>query len=214
MHAIETHLKALETARDPHNPLRSVPVFPNRDGIVLDVGCGMGQTLSVLDFPYSHCYGIDVDAEAIHHGRQMFPTMDLRVGSCESLDFPSCHFNYVMSRVTLPYTDIPKCLAEIHRVLVPDGEIWLALHGSRMYRIELWQNIRKFRIRALIRNFYVLLNSLLFHFTGRSYPWNAESRETFQTESRMRKILTHLGFEIVKVQKSGRHFVIEARKST
>jgi ubiquinone/menaquinone biosynthesis C-methylase UbiE len=50
-------------------------------------------------------------------------------GKAEALPFASSSFDFVVARLSIPYTNIPISLREIHRVLVPEGTVWFSLHN-------------------------------------------------------------------------------------
>jgi predicted RNA methylase len=50
------------------------PIFPTKHKRILDVGCGMGQTLFAAQLPSDiEAYGVDCDLEAIKAGRRLSP---------------------------------------------------------------------------------------------------------------------------------------------
>ena len=57
-------------------------------------------------------------------------------------------FDLVISRVSLPYTDIPQSLSEIARVLREDGRVWLSLHPFSKTVKHLMSALSQFRIKA------------------------------------------------------------------
>lgn len=48
--------------------------------VVVDIGCGVGATLTAFSSDY-HCVGFDPSADSIAHGRRAHPEIDLRVGT-------------------------------------------------------------------------------------------------------------------------------------
>jgi len=94
-------------------------------------------------------------------------------------------FYRVISAVALPYMNVPKTLAEIHRVLVPGGSVSLSLHLPGFTVAEFFHNALPKPVPTLFR-LYVTANGLLFHCTGRTARFLNGRTESFQTERGMR----------------------------
>jgi SAM-dependent methyltransferase len=82
------------------------------------------------------------------------------------LPFDNPSFDRVISNVALPYMDIPKTLLEIHRVLVPGGQVWLSLHPASFTVREI-RNTSS-HLLSLVFRLYVLGNGVWFHCTGKT----------------------------------------------
>jgi ubiquinone/menaquinone biosynthesis C-methylase UbiE len=168
---------------------------------VLDVGCGAGQEL--LPFAASAvCVGVDLSPEAGRAGRELFGGLGLNTkvafarAIAEALPFRKASFDLVICRLALPYTDNALALAEMARVLEPDGVLLLKIHHARFY-------LRKFRSGLLTRDVLsmmhagrVLAAGLVYHLTGRQVRNRFLSSETFQTEWLLRRELDRCGLEI------------------
>lgn len=211
--SIDYHLRELEIAKDPSHPSHSLPP-PMPDGsAVLDVGCGVGQTLAAGSFGRgSRLSGVDCDAEAIEHGRRVHPELDLRLAPAEALPYEDGSFDLVYSRVALPYTRVPRAVAEMHRVLRPGGRLWLTLHPASMERRRIATAVRTGRLREVIDRMYVVVNSVSLHLFGRvgPRPWSG-SYESVQTTLGMMRVLGRAGFEDARVA-STTPFLVTARR--
>jgi ubiquinone/menaquinone biosynthesis C-methylase UbiE len=63
---------------------------------VLDVGCGSGYFLQRLhEYGAADCHGIDLMEDRIARGRELYPTLELQVGSATELPFPDGRFDLV-----------------------------------------------------------------------------------------------------------------------
>jgi ubiquinone/menaquinone biosynthesis C-methylase UbiE len=178
---------------------------------VLDVGCGNGGSLMHPHYSgaLERC-GIDIDAQAIASGQQRFPELDLRVGRAEELPYLSGHFDQVVSTVALPYTNIPRALREIYRVLRPGGAVYLTFHDAAM----VWRWAREGRtLKHHIDQLYIFAASLAYGLTGYvlARPWNG-TRETFQTEHRLLRDLARIGFCVVTFQRIDDRWIVTAEK--
>ncbi len=97
------------------------------DARVLDVGCGSGWASRLLaGFAIrGRVTGIDISDEMIRIARESsgsFPNVNFEIASAERLPFSDNEFTHVFSMESLYYyRDIPRALAEIHRVLKPGG---------------------------------------------------------------------------------------------
>ena len=94
---------------------------------VLDVGCGSGWATRLLAECAStgQVTGIDISDEMIRVARESstaFPNVEFEVASAEQLPFADREFTHAFSMESIYYyADIPRALAEIHRVLQPGG---------------------------------------------------------------------------------------------
>jgi ubiquinone/menaquinone biosynthesis C-methylase UbiE len=198
------HLGELRIAQDPHHPSHILPPPVAAGTRVLDVGCGAGQTLAVA-YPELETVGIDVDLHALSLGTRIAPNVRFANGRAEQLPFGSAQFDLVIARVSLAYTDLPKSLGEIHRVLKPGGNLWITLHSFAVP----WASAKTSNWKGKVFFAYIVLNSLSLHFSGRVTSLFGRY-ESFQTERGMTRLLGRAGFEDIAIDR-GRHFVVTAR---
>lgn len=200
----EYHLKELEIALDPGNAKRSMPPPLPSSQVVLDVGCGAGQTL-IAGYPDRISFGLDIDLSAMKLGRSLTEKVRFTQGSAEALPFKSSHFDLLFARVSIPYTNIVAALREIRRVLKPGGVLWITLHPFAVP----WESARRATLRGKLFFCYIVLNSVLFHLMQRQFHFRGRY-ESFQTDSGMRRALSRAGFGDVRISR-GAAYVITAR---
>lgn len=210
---LEYHRRELAFALDATHPSHSLPPVPPAATRILDIGCGMGQTLKALRLdPSIEAWGLDRDVEAIEAGREDADSnIHLVVGSGEHLPFPDENFDLVFSRVALPYMDIPITLAEIFRVLRPGGRLWAALHPPRMLASRMREDILGARGRDLAFCSFVALNSTMLRVFGRQYRIRGHC-ETVQTRAGFHKLLRAAGLEPLPGGLRSDQLIVEARK--
>jgi len=102
--SIEYHHRELAIALDSSDPPGPCPQFFLSTKRILDVGCGMGQSLLAAHLPSDvEAYGVDCDMEAIEAGRRIAPpNIKLTCARGEELPFGGGYFDLVFSRVALP----------------------------------------------------------------------------------------------------------------
>ena len=184
---------------------------------VLDLGCGSGHELAPWGVTsFDDVTGLDIDNGRLAVARQRFPNRTYLYGSGESLPFEDGTFDRVISNVALPYMNIQKTLAEIHRVLVPGGRLSVSLHLPSFTIDELVHKAIPRPVPTFFR-LYVLMNGLLFHCTGKTFAFVKGRTESFQTERGMRLALARSGFDTVSLGRgtgsAGATLTVEARKS-
>lgn len=181
---------------------------------VLDVGCGAGDSMQeelqvrcagLGSATQIEMVGIDIDEEALAQGRVNYPQFLFVCARGECLPFPDRSFDAVISRVAMPYMDIPVALREIRRVLKVDGELRIKLHPLSFTLSELGAELRsgsaRSRAQNLVYRLYVVANGLALHVAGFNFRFPLARRrcESFQTQSGMRRILIAAGFRQIDV---------------
>lgn len=110
---------------------------------VLEIGCGNGALLRALDDNGDLEFGVGVDISEgmLEHARQSSQYRDrLRFGKVDGpeLDVPDDHFDVVISFLSFRYLDWDPVMAEIRRVLVPGGRLWVVDMVERPVRMREW----------------------------------------------------------------------------
>lgn len=213
MKNIDYHLKELAIALDPNDPRRVLPQVLPSDRAILDVGCGMGQSLLALGAAVPERVGVDIDEEAVHYGTAQYGAeLRLLVADARRLPLPTASFDLVFSRVALPYTDVPSTLREMRRVLRPGGRVWLTLHDRAVVLGYLREALQARQPKRWVHVLYTLLNGYLLKHFGRVVPFLTGRYESWQDPATISKLLTRHGFA-VEVRQVGRHTVVEGRLS-
>jgi SAM-dependent methyltransferase len=200
----EYHLAELKIALDRGDPAHSLPPPMPAACRVLDLGCGAGQTL-IAAYPDRVSFGLDIDLAALELGRSLTDRVCFACGAIEALPFRAGQFDLVVARVSLPYTNLAASLGEIRRVLKTGGRVWMTLHGFSI----VWIQAKRSGLRGKVLFAYILLNSALFHFTGRQFPFLGRY-ESFQTEGGIVRALGRNGFDGISVVRRGSIFEVTA----
>jgi len=183
---------------------------------VLDLGCGSGKSLVYWGVTASdQVTGLDIDESQLAVARERFPGRTYLRGAGESMPFAKETFDRVIAQVSLPYMNIQKALAEIHRVLVPEGSVSMRLHLPSFTLSELLHHSIPSPKATLFR-LYVMANGVWFHCSGRTIAFRGIS-ESFQTERGMKIAFKRAGFSQFSFTRvpgrTGEGFQVEARKS-
>jgi ubiquinone/menaquinone biosynthesis C-methylase UbiE len=198
------HHQELKIAQDPSHPSHLLPPSAPPGARVLDIGCGAGQTL-IAAYPGRLTFGIDVDLDALLVGRQWTSDVAFTCGSAETLPFKNAEFDCVVARVSLVYTDIPRSLREIRRVLKSGGRVWMTLHPISLC----WAQARNAGWKGRLYFFYIVSNGLCFHFFQKQFRLFGK-QESFQTEGAIRRALVRAGFREIVIDRR-RGFVVDAK---
>ena len=91
----------------------------------LDVGCGAGLSTAALAPLARHVIGLEAAPAMLTHCRTVAPRARFVIGAAERLPFGAGTFDLVTAAGALNYADLPPALAEIARVLTPDGKFLL-----------------------------------------------------------------------------------------
>ena len=210
--SIEYHQSELAVALDPSNPARAMPPILPKHKRILDVGCGMGQSLLAAQLPSdTEAYGVDCDIEAIEAGRRLAPpNIKLVCAGGENLPFEDKYFDLVFSRVALPYMEINKALQEISRVLKGGGDLWLTLHPASTVFSRAKRSVWGGNLKDIVFCSYVLLNGVLFSCFGIQISFFGR-QETFQTVGGIARAMKRAGLACLPVQPST-HFIVQGQK--
>lgn len=98
------------------------------DGILtLDLGCGTFDHMPFAD-PAKKYTCLDLDKEVLEIGKEKYPNVEAVCASAEKLPFEDNYFDNVVSVFSLEHIkDLDSCIAELARVLKPQGCLAVAL---------------------------------------------------------------------------------------
>ena len=190
-----------------------LPFLPPSLRSVLDIGCGPDSSLERWLPPETPVVGIDVDLSII--SKNAGTRYKLVCGTAEALPFADGSFDFVISKVAMPYVNIPVSLREIHRVLVPGGTIWISLHEVSMALRRISRDLSRIRIADMMYQLYAIGNGYCLDTFGRQFHWmfNRSRIESTQTVSGMAKALGRVGFTDVRFDRDQNPiFAMSARK--
>ena len=211
MSNLEYHLQELEIAKDINDSRRTLPDLLPSDQVIVDIGCGIGQTFIALECTDRTCIGIDVDAEVINYGIEHFGAdIDFYLTDAINIPLQSNSVDLVISRVALPYTNIPKVLKSVRRVLKEDGRIWFTIHSDELVKGWLKKAVKKKNYKDVIHKVYVRMNGYLLKNFGVLIPFVNGNYESWQDEEAIIKILKRNGIVATKRQ-IGDHTCIEGQ---
>jgi len=107
-------------------------------GRVLEVGCGTGQMLPLYP-PGVELFALDPNADALVRAARRAPNAGLLSASAEHLPFGDDCFDAVVSGLVFcSVPDPARGLAEIRRVLKPDGRLLMLEHVHAENRAGRW----------------------------------------------------------------------------
>jgi SAM-dependent methyltransferase len=199
------HLAELEILLDPSHPAHILPPARPATNMVIEIGCGAGQTL-IAAYRDQVTYGLDIDPAALRLGRSLTQNVRSVCGKAKALPYRDQQFDMVVARASVPYFNIRASLQEIRRVLRPGGMVWMTLHTIAIP----WKSAKTGNYKGKLFFAYICVNSILFHLCQRQFPLLGRY-ESFQTEGGITRALRRFGFVDICVTR-GRHFVVTAIK--
>jgi SAM-dependent methyltransferase len=132
---------------------------------VLDVGFGDGHQMRRLSRAGCTAYGVEHNVGLAANGRANGLTVCR--AKAEALPFGDGAFDGVVCKVVIPYTDEARAIAEIARVLRPEGVARVSFHGlgySLRYLVQ--GSTWKRRVYAA----RVIVNTIVYALTGKRLP--------------------------------------------
>jgi len=114
--------------------------YKNSDAVLLDVGCSTGLTLGFIAKEFKNVIGYDIDKKAIEVAKKRFERMGVKakfiLGDGEKIPLKNNSVDIVTSIEVFEHMNEPlKMLAEIHRVLKPDGILHITT-ANKLWPIE------------------------------------------------------------------------------
>jgi ubiquinone/menaquinone biosynthesis C-methylase UbiE len=101
------------------------------DARVLDIGCGSGLFIKMVNAKVPGITGIDLSDALLKIARERNPTATLLNQDMEHLPFPDKSFDLVTGFNSFQYaSDIMGVLGEIRRVMKDDGKLVIGIWGS------------------------------------------------------------------------------------
>jgi ubiquinone/menaquinone biosynthesis C-methylase UbiE len=153
---------------------------------VLDVGCGAGQELlPFLEKTEAFCVGVDFAEELgkvtreIFRGKENYAFVRSRG---EKMPFADESFDVVLCRVALPYMNNRSALAEISRILRPNGTFLLKTHAPAFYFGMIRQRISSFSPKQIAYPLICLAGGIVHSAIGKQLQngfWRG--KEIYQT---------------------------------
>lgn len=142
--------------------IKNVPAMPSycRNGKILDLGCGTGDTLVLLKKLGWDVYGIDIDENAISVGKKR-GLDNLKLGTYKDIvTYPDSYFDAVRLYHVIEHLDNPAlCLSLIKKKLKKGGELIIGtpnmqsftslIFKSRWYNLDSPRHLFLFSPRTL-----------------------------------------------------------------
>jgi SAM-dependent methyltransferase len=101
---------------------------------VLDIGCGTGAALAVLDQEFQCTVsGVDPSAGMLEQARRKLPGADIREGVAEDLPFADEAFDAALMMTVVQHVDRRRAFPEARRVLANGGRFVIATPDPAMF---------------------------------------------------------------------------------
>ena len=113
------------------------------------------------------------------------------------LPFADKSFDVVLCRVALPYMNNRRTIAEVARILKPNGVFLLKTHAPPFYSAMLKERIKTFHPKQIAYPLICVAGSIFHHLSGRQLEngfW--KGKEIFQTRRFLEKEFAKNGLEI------------------
>ena len=106
-----------------NNQQQSQTHLPNKLDLMVDVGCGSGQSTNIFQPYFKKISGFDVSAEQIKQAKlqNKFDNIDYMEGSAENIPVEDKSVDLVVAGTAAHWFDLEKFFDEVKRVLKPTG---------------------------------------------------------------------------------------------
>lgn len=126
----EAHAVAYQEIADRLlDKLEFIKINPQR---IVDLGCGLGNLMSVLGakYPEAQVIGVDLSYGMLNEGMKKYPEQQVIQADSAFLPLPDESVELVMSNLMFPWCDdLASIFAEVRRVLTPNGLFLFATLG-------------------------------------------------------------------------------------
>lgn len=128
--------------------IQNIPAIPSivKNGKILDIGCGDGDTLALLRKLRWETYGLDIDSRAVETARRR--GINAKLGSFRQLSkYPDNYFDAIRLYHVIEHIDNPSlCLSLVRKKLKKEGELLIGtpninsplanIFGSYWYNLD------------------------------------------------------------------------------
>lgn len=162
---------------------------------VLDVGCGAGQELlPFLEKTDAFCVGVDAAEELGQVTHKVFLAKDFEKKAAfarsfgEKMPFADASFDVVLCRVAIPYMNNRQTIAEVARILRPEGVFLLKTHAPAFYFGMIKDRLKTLNPKQIAYPVICLTGGIFHSLTGKQMQkgfW--QGKEVFQTQSFIEK---------------------------
>jgi SAM-dependent methyltransferase len=99
-------------------------------GKVLDLGCGTGYLIDLLDLPPQDYLGVDLSPRMLERAESKFPRHSFHQADQVRTGLPSEGFDAVVNMWAMHYADPQAALLEATRLLKPGGRFFVVVYGT------------------------------------------------------------------------------------
>jgi len=124
--------------------------FLNKNDLILDMGCGLGNDVKFFINNGFRCIGIDNSKGMLRRAKKIAPDGNFKEMDMRALKFDDRYFDAVWSKASLmhlPKSMIKSALSEVKRVLKKKGIFFLSLRegtGEKIEKIKRYDNNPRF----------------------------------------------------------------------
>lgn len=126
--------KSLDWCKANHSIMADVPRESMAGAIALNIGCGAGEEALILARGGANCIAMDITAPAAEAAQSLVQKLGHGVGmqaDARFLPLKTASVDLVYSSGVLHHSpNLPKSIAEIHRVLKPGGAAYIMLYAT------------------------------------------------------------------------------------
>ena len=130
--------------------------IPFKFDLMVDVGCGSGQSTNVFQPYFKEIIGIDVSAEQLKQARKRNKFDNIRYceGSAESIPVEDHSVDLVLAGAAAHWFDLPKFFEEVKRVLKPDTGclVMIGYHAPELRVISNPDPVRAAKSQQLLKS--------------------------------------------------------------
>lgn len=109
-----------------------------KGGMVLDIGCGTGRDTGFIHSKGFKVIGFDLSREMLSVAKRDYPAVDYRLADMRKIKLSAQSADGIVascSLIHIPKKDVPALLRQFHKLLKPNGALYVGLQAGRSREI-------------------------------------------------------------------------------
>ena len=140
-----TEEEFVESGREDYKNLILNDELIEKNGIILEVGCGIGRMTQFMRYDFNKVIGIDISGEMIQQAKERLRGAEFIETDGETIPLPSNSIDFTFSYIVFQHFKTKEMLEsnfkEVYRVLKKDGIFKVLVRSDKVDLSQWWGGI-------------------------------------------------------------------------